>query len=201
MALTKITGHLTFLQLLGSTLFFWFCMQRGRRGGTWHQLITGGIHTTPHECLQSWVSMCTRAELAGIPNVFKGCAFYRTSYETAWSSFARQRSHTTALQHIWHKKYRWPRKPPRPSEGSRMHLLFSPFSSHSQMEWPRLHCSHLFSSEDAGNSCPVSLIARCGLSLTACLMSPVGWDSPVIFTVGLTFGTNLKSKSSIPVVN
>lgn len=145
MALTKITGHLTFLQLLGSTLFFWFCMQRGRRGGTWHQLITGGIHTTPHECLQSWVSMCTRAELAGIPNVFKGCAFYRTSYETAWSSFAHQRSHTTALQHIWHK-YRWPRKPPRPSEGSQMHLLFSPFSSHSQMEWPHLHCSHLFSS-------------------------------------------------------
>lgn len=31
-----------------------------------------------------------------------------------------------------------------------------------------------FLPEDAGNSCPVSLIAKCGLSLTPCLMSPGG---------------------------
>lgn len=48
--------------------------------------------------------------------------------------------------------------------------------SHHIPKWNDHICTAVicFLPEDAGNSCPVSLIARCGLSLTACLMSPVG---------------------------
>lgn len=38
------------------------------------------------------LSVCTRAELAGIANMFRGCAFNRTSYETSCSSFAHRGS-------------------------------------------------------------------------------------------------------------
>lgn len=48
--------------------------------------------------------------------------------------------------------------------------------SHHIPKWNDHVCTAVicFLPEDADNSCLVSLNARCGLSLTACLMSPVG---------------------------
>lgn len=128
------------------------------------------IPTHRHAC--KVVSVCTRAELAGIANMFRGCAFNRTSYETSCSSFAHRGSHTTALQQA------------RSTDGLESHhapqkgvkCICSFLLSHHIPKWNDHVCTAIicFLPEDAGNSCPGSLNARCRLSLAACLMSPVG---------------------------